>query len=194
MRDAGEDDCGIEMESPEAGRPYWRRWPLAAPAGALAVLLAFALHAEVRYRRRVAAIRALRKLGHVEMCGEKPSAAWPWKLFGGPAASEPSVDYVSFNEPISDAEIEHVAQIEGLQHLRILHGKDVTDAGVARIAGLSGLTHLRLTDTRVTDAGLAHLRGLSRLKFIDLFGTRVTKEGVAELKKHLPNARIMRIM
>jgi hypothetical protein len=57
----------------EYARPRRRWWIWAVPAGALAVLLGFALNAEIKYHRRLKAIKALQEIGKVEF-GPLPPA------------------------------------------------------------------------------------------------------------------------
>jgi len=91
----------------------------------------------------------------------------------------------------SDAMLEHLKGLTGLQHLDLL-GTQVTDAGLEHLKGLVALQQLYLADTQVTDAGLEHLKGLTALQHLDLLGTQVTDAGVEQLKKSLPNVEVDR--
>ncbi len=94
-------------------------------------------------------------------------------------------------QSLSDAGLEHLAGLTGLQTLG-LSETQVTNAGLPHLAGLTGLQTLYLRGTQVTDAGLEHLAGLTKLRTLDLRRTQVSDDGVAELKRVLPNSRIVR--
>jgi hypothetical protein len=174
---------------------------LAVPGAALAVLLGFALHAEVRYRRRASAIRALQEAGEVGFGKPRPPT-WISRLLGPQAQSDLPVVWVKLRRRSAAeamlANVAWIAEIEslslggsavtdaGLAHIRSLanldrlglYGTGVTDVGVAHLRGLTNLRRLALAETAVTDAGLAHLAGLTGLQYLYLGGTHVTDAGL----------------
>jgi len=163
-------------------RPRRRRtwWMLAVPAGALVVLLGFALHAEIKYRRRAEAISVLQELGNV-CFGEYPPQGWLSELIGRNTQPEAPVYSINLEgDSATDVALAYVGRISELRDLD-LSLSNVTDAGIARIGGLTGLHMLGLYDTRVTDTGLAHLRSLARLQKLYLGRTSVTDAGLAHI-------------
>jgi hypothetical protein len=154
---------------------------LAVPAAALAVLLGFALNAEIRYRRRAEAIRVLQEVGDVTF-GRAPPPSWFSKLLGRKAQADLPVYSVLLAGPGSptEAALPHVAWIRELEGLSLARSA-VTDAGLAHLRGLTELQMLELPRTGVTDAGLAHLGALTGLRILNLEGTGVTDAGLVHL-------------
>ncbi|MHC4249851.1 MAG: leucine-rich repeat domain-containing protein, partial [Planctomycetota bacterium] len=169
--------------SPESAetRPRRRWWIWAVPAGALALLLGFALHAEIRYRGRAEAIRVLQKVGEVHF-GAPPPLSWLSKLLGSKTQPDSPVFRIMLGgDSATDGALAHVGRVTELKHLHLLNGSAVTDAGLAHLRGLTDLESLYLQGTSVTDAGLAHIGGLTDLKELWLGGTRVTDAGLAHV-------------
>jgi hypothetical protein len=81
--------------------------------------------------------------------------------------------------PMTDADLERVAKLEGVTALG-LAGSRVSDAGLAHVARLGKLATLDLTRTAITDAGLTHLAKLDALTTLLLDGTNVTDRGVIQ--------------
>ncbi len=91
---------------------------------------------------------------------------------------------------ITDAGLAHVAKLTtSLQELG-LSGTSITDAGLAHVSRLTSLRWLRLNGTSITDAGLEHVANLTRLQELRLEGTSITDAGVAALKKELPRLTV----
>jgi hypothetical protein len=154
---------------------------LAVPGGALAVLLGFALHAEVRYRRRAAAIRELQEVGRV-VFGDPPPPSWFSKLLGRRAKADLPVHVVMLEgEHATERALADIGLITELEYLN-LGESAVNDAGLAHIGSLANLKQLELSRTSVTDAGLAHLPGLPNIEWLGLIGTGVTDAGLAHLR------------
>ncbi|MHC4336962.1 MAG: leucine-rich repeat domain-containing protein [Planctomycetota bacterium] len=105
-------------------------------------------------------------------------------------------------DQITDAGMEHLAQINSLEHLELPGG--ITDKGIAHIAKLKNLKHLQgggRTDIALehisklqsleylqtgssgyTDAGMDYLAKLTNLRDLRLGADSITNEGLAKLK------------
>ena len=84
---------------------------------------------------------------------------------------------------VSDASLESLRGIRGLEHLYLAHTK-LTDAGLARIRqqwGNSLQSLIILGAPGVTDAGMVHFRGMVKLRNLYLYRTPVTDAGLANL-------------
>jgi internalin A len=121
-------------------------------------------------------------MGSVNNPGFTSSAPWAPKWL----VDRVGIDYfanviqVSFDRPITDADLAHVGRFYRLQRL-YLAPSSVTDAGLAHLEGLTKLTFLHLAASDVDDAGLAHLKGLVNLEGILLQQTKVTDAGLKYL-------------
>jgi hypothetical protein len=72
---------------------------------------------------------------------------------------------------VTDRGLSGLAELTGLEALRIGVGRQITDAGLAELARLQDLKELALVGTRVTDEGMKHvaaLRGLRQLSVSDV--------------------------
>ncbi len=207
MAGENEKSASVPLSEPasEKSRPRRTWWIWAVPAGALAILLGFALNAEIKYRRRAGAIRALQEIGNVQFHGAPP-ASWLSRLVGRKTTSDPPVFSVSLKGPSAgDAALAHLRWIPeleglnlhdgvvtaaGLRHLRTLthlrqfslFRTQIPDAGLVHIGKLTELWVIHLSGNGVTDTGLAHLRGLTGLKNLTLFGTRVSDASLVHLR------------
>jgi Leucine Rich Repeat (LRR) protein len=82
---------------------------------------------------------------------------------------------------MTDAVLEQLSRVEGIQELRLGNSKGVTDNGLRHLRSLQQLRHLDLSMTAVTDRGLEVLRAFPLLESVNLSWTRVTDAGVAHL-------------
>jgi hypothetical protein len=81
---------------------------------------------------------------------------------------------------ITDAGLEHLANLEELEDLRL--PQTITDVGLAHFRGrLPNLKRLYLNRAAITDAGLAHLQG-RKLDDLQLNGSAITDAGLAHLR------------
>jgi hypothetical protein len=90
-------------------------------------------------------------------------------------------DLESFESSVTDAGLAHLQGLTRLKNLD-LSGSKITDAGLVYLKGLKSLQDLDLSDTGITDAGLVHLRGLTGLRALSLRNTEVGEAGVVHLK------------
>ena len=117
---------------------------------------------------------------HGAVGGEPGAPAWLVELIGVEYFGD--ITEVRLGVSGTDTALEPVAQLEGVQWLR-LDRTAVTDLGLAHLRRMSSLSRLDLWDTRVTDAGIVQLKGLTRLKQLGLSGTSVTDAGVRDLRQ-----------
>ncbi|HBJ35295.1 MAG TPA: hypothetical protein DDZ51_11185 [Planctomycetaceae bacterium] len=71
-----------------------------------------------------------------------------------------------------------------------LSGTPVSDAGIDELAKISGLEYLSLANTKVTNIGLAKLAKCKNLRYLDLEGTRVTQAGLIAIRQALPQLKL----
>ena len=79
----------------------------------------------------------------------------------------------------SDADMEKLAGLTGLEKLDISGPTQITDKGMASLKGLTNLKKLELESPYVTDAGLVHLKGMKNLEELKL-RVRITDAGLAQ--------------
>lgn len=93
---------------------------------------------------------------------------------------------------VDDSALEAVANLGGLQELRIGPGNAVTDKGMVHLKKLGKLRSLSIVSMGekggVSDSGLVHLGALGGLETLELRCSQVTDEGLASLAK-LKNLR-----
>ena len=89
-------------------------------------------------------------------------------------------ELVLAGEPLTDAGLEHLADLTYLQSLHLCSWQ-VTDAGLAHLSGLVSLRHLSLSFTQITGEGLAHLFRLVSLQSLDLSSTKVGDAALAHV-------------
>lgn len=82
-------------------------------------------------------------------------------------------------QPITDADLEHLAAFPYLESL-IINSEEVTDSGLVHLRNLPRLKELFLGAPRVTDRGLTHLKSLEELRYLQL-NCCVTDRGLAKL-------------
>ncbi len=94
------------------------------------------------------------------------------------------LDFV--NVPLSDAGLEQIAQIRGVEELLITRPK-VTGVSLAYISRMANLQHLRIIDCAITDADLARMdvSKLIDLREVVIKGPGVTKKGLEDFKSRL---------
>ena len=86
---------------------------------------------------------------------------------------------------LTDAGVQALASLTGLQELRLRSCSNITDAGVQALAALSGLKCLDLSDSKLTEAGVQALAALTSLQRLDLSFCDITDEVVIFLAKKL---------
>jgi len=84
--------------------------------------------------------------------------------------------------PMTDADLEHVARLEGVTALGLANTR-LSDDGLAHVAKLARLATLDLTRTAVTDRGMEPLAKLGALTTLLIDGTNVTDKGVIQVAK-----------
>ncbi len=85
-----------------------------------------------------------------------------------------------------------IKALTGLEDLSFEKG-NLTDAGLDAVLGLRGLQTLSLTgNLELTDAGLLKLKALKKLQKVTTFTTKVTAAGAAALEKALPGCKVTR--
>jgi internalin A len=194
------------MSGQELSRPRWRRRPLRLSVRALMALIlilgglyGWIVHRAHIQRDAVAAVRHAggeviydlvfphghpikQSMGTTYNPGFSSSAPWAPKWLVGRVGIDyfANVIQVSFDRPITDADLAHVGRFYRLQRL-YLAPSSVTDAGLAHLEGLTELHFLHLAASDVDDAGLAHLKGLVNLDVILLQQTKVTDAGLKYL-------------
>ncbi len=186
----------IVAYSQPAGTPPTRRWYQYSLGSLLLVTLSVSLGMswvavkKEKARRQKAAVEAILRLGsyagydyQVDASGEpiqsarRPAATWWRDLLG-----DDFFDRVVFVEVLSDAALEHVAQLPDTESLRLGCSRKVTDAGLVHLRGLSKLRKLWFGVTRVTDAGLAHLSSLHQLESLEMEYLKTTDAGLEHLQ------------
>ena len=84
---------------------------------------------------------------------------------------------------LTDASLDHIKPLRGLEALNLKRNRPVTDAGVAKLKGLESLRELSLDLVNTTDAGLGELEGLRNLQVLRLYAWgRITGTGLSALK------------
>ncbi len=186
----------IVAYSQPAGTPPTRRWYQYSLGSLLLVTLSVSLGMswvavkKEKARRQKAAVEAILRLGsyagydyQVDASGEpiqsarRPAATWWRDLLG-----DDFFDRVVFVEVLSDAALEHVAQLPDTESLRLGCSRKVTDAGLVHLRGLSKLRKLWFGVTRVTDAGLAHLSSLHQLESLEMEFLETSDAGLEHLQ------------
>jgi len=81
---------------------------------------------------------------------------------------------------ITDAAMEHIAGVRGLQRLHVGHCR-ITDAGLRQLPARDSLEELNLEQTAITDASLPHVAKMTQLRSLDLSGCRISDEGLQSL-------------
>ena len=166
--------------------------------------------------RQQAAIREIERLGgRVLTTHSEPD--WLRRLAGNRTfrVFEKSTVVNLSETAITDAELVHLADLNGLERLN-LNETEITDTGLEQLETLTGLKALDLSGTQITGKGLKHLAnltkleylylagtqvgngdlpqlyGLSMLRHLDVAGTAVTDEGVEQIDRQLPNVQVKR--
>ncbi|MGC1722819.1 MAG: hypothetical protein WA746_27900 [Isosphaeraceae bacterium] len=85
-----------------------------------------------------------------------------------------------------------LAGLEKLSHVRALDlgSCQVSDAGMEHVAQVKSLWFLSLSFTRVTDQELEALKGLNQLKALNVGRTKISRAGIERLRKAWPNVRV----
>ncbi len=91
---------------------------------------------------------------------------------------------------LSDDDCQIVAQMTGLEQLRIGFNPQITDRGVTALKSLKNLEVLDLNSTGVTDKGLMALKSLTKLKDLQVYQTHISDDGIKALAK-LPLKRLL---
>lgn len=86
------------------------------------------------------------------------------------------------NGQMTDALLERVSRLTGLEALDLGSCRHVTDRGIGHLARLgAAVRHLNLAGTAITDSGVDVLRDLSAVESFDLSWTGITDAGVNQL-------------
>jgi Leucine Rich repeat len=190
------DNAAMPTEPPKTDPPtHKRRWfqfsLRALMIFVICVIPCALLRNKVeRKRREMQAVYAITNLGgHVGFdyqggdVNRPPGPEWLRWLLGQDFFVE--VDFVFFDRPIADTELENVKGFSQLKSLDVEFA-NVTDAGLVNIKGLTKLQKLALGGrfgiTRITDAGLENLKELTALQDLDLKGTKITDAGLKHLR------------
>jgi hypothetical protein len=96
-----------------------------------------------------------------------------------------SIDFMDV--PITDASLDRIVEIEGVEELSIWNG-NITDAGVAKIAKMKKLKRLWLVKMPLTDACVAHLKTMKSLENLVLPDS-VSDAAVEDLRRSLPGLK-----
>ena len=92
----------------------------------------------------------------------------------------------------TDAGLDHIGDIPGLEVLSLSHSKNITDRGLAHLTRLKTLKKLNLGSTPITDNGLVHLKEIKSLEQVDLPASTDTDRGLALLSE-LPGIRRLEV-
>ncbi len=82
---------------------------------------------------------------------------------------------------VTDANLAHVARVQGLRKLFLFDAANLTDAGVAHLASLQRLTRLYIDAPQITDASLAVVSRLPELEEIAVSSGQFSDEGLEQL-------------
>lgn len=99
------------------------------------------------------------------------------------ARTTPALDSLSVigAEKITGALFDHMASIESLRVLQLLHCASLTGAGLEKLASLPRLEEITLSYSGLNDAGMTSLAGAASVKSLNIGGTPVTDAGLAPL-------------
>ncbi|QQS12521.1 MAG: hypothetical protein IPK81_24135 [Rhodospirillales bacterium] len=126
-----------------------------------------------------AALKALPKLGSLQLAGAKVTAACAADLAKIASLRQLSLDRAS----VDDATFAALAAAKELRSLSLVSVKGLTEAAMTGIGKLAALQRLNLEMSDVSDAGLAHIAGLKDLQWLSVAQTQVGAAGMASIAK-----------
>ena len=79
---------------------------------------------------------------------------------------------------ITDAGMEQLSTLKGVEHLNLQSAELLTDTAIAHIRGWKKLRSLNLRGTDITDTSMEYVAGLTALESLDVSYTQVTNNGM----------------